>query len=173
MWRVSVRTAKPRDANGIGVVHVRSWQAIYRDHFPAEFLEGLDPKVRAARWKTFLRDNGESRGTLLVTELDGRIVGFANVGPCRDPELPELGEVRAIYLLPEYWDHGLGRELMAAGLDALTAAGFDEAMLWVLEANARARRFYEKGGWHADGAAKEDEGFGFPIREVRYRRALP
>lgn len=173
MWRVSVRTAKPRDATGIGVVHVRSWQAIYRGHFPDEFLEGLDPKVRATRWKAFLRDNGESRGKLLVTELDGQIVGFANVGPSRDPELPELGEVRAIYLLPEYWNHGLGRELMAAALEALTAAGFAEAMLWVLEANDRARRFYEKGGWYADGAAKEDEGFGFPIREVRYRRALP
>lgn len=173
MWRVSVRKAKPRDAAAIGVVHVRSWQAIYRGHFPQEFLDGLDPKVRATRWRRYLRESGETRAGLLVTEQDGKIVGFANVGPSRDPELPELGEVRAIYLLPEYWDRGLGRFLMTAALDALTSAAFPEAVLWVLEANDRARRFFEKGGWVADGTVKQDEGFGFPIREVRYRRALP
>jgi ribosomal protein S18 acetylase RimI-like enzyme len=171
--RVPVRKAKPRDATSIGVVHVRSWQAIYSGHFPKEFLDGLDPKVRATRWRRYLRNSGEVGAHLLVSEQDGAIVGFVNVGPSRDPDFPELGEIRALYVLPEHWDRGIGRELMAAGLDALAAAGFSEAMLWVLEANERARRFYEKGGWLADGAVKQDEGFGFPICEVRYRRPLP
>jgi ribosomal protein S18 acetylase RimI-like enzyme len=173
MTPVSVRRAKPRDATGIGLVHVRSWQATYRGHFPQEFLDGLDPKQRAAKWRRYLKESSDDRARLLVTEQNREIVGFANVGPCRDEQLTTAGEVRAIYLLPEYWDRGLGRELMAAGLDALTSAGFPEAILWVLAANDRARRFYDAGGWIADGAVKEDEGFGFPIREVRYRRALP
>ena len=173
MTGVSVRRAKPRDANRIGLVHVRSWQATYRGHFPQEFLDGLEPKQRAAKWRRYLKQNDDDRAQLLVIEQDGDIVGFANVGPCRDEEFVSAGEVRAVYLLPEYWDRGLGRELMIAGLDALTSAGFREAILWVLAGNERARRFYEAGGWVADGTVKQDEGFGFPIREVRYRRALP
>jgi hypothetical protein len=39
----------------------------------------------------------------------------------------------------------------------------------VLEDNPRTRRFYELAGWHADGAAKEEEWLGTTIREVRYR----
>jgi ribosomal protein S18 acetylase RimI-like enzyme len=173
MSRVSVRKAKARDATGIGLVHVRSWQATYRGHFPQEYLDGLDPKQRAAKWRRYLKESDDDRAHLLVLEQDGKIVGFANVGSCREDQLETAGEVRAIYLLPQYWGRGLGRVLMTAGLDALTSAGFSEAVLWVLAENDRARRFYEAGGWVADGAVKQDDGFGFPIREVRYRRALP
>ena len=82
-------------------------------------------------------------------------------------------ELAAIYLLPGSWGKGLGRELMTAGLSALSEAAFDEATLWVLDTNSRARRFYEAAGWHADGAGKQDDGRGFVLNEVRYRRPLP
>ncbi len=36
--------------------------------------------------------------------------------------------------------------------------------------NARARRFYERTGWHADGVTREDDEGGFVIPEVRYAR---
>lgn len=115
MLQVSVRAATEDDATAIGVVHVRSWQATYRGHFPQEFLDGLDPERRVAGWRQLLRDN-DGRSRLLVTEQDGEIVGFVNVGPCRDDDLPSAGEVRAIYLIPQFWGQGLGRDLMTAGL---------------------------------------------------------
>jgi GNAT superfamily N-acetyltransferase len=71
-----------------------------------------------------------------------------------DAEPASAGELAAIYLVPELWGTGLGRELMASGLSALCDAGFGEATLWVLDTNSRARRFYEAAGWHADGAVK-------------------
>lgn len=43
-------------------------------------------------------------------------------------------------------------------------------MLWTFEANARARRFYEKCGFVVGGAVK-DSGFG-NAKEVRYRLEL-
>ena len=54
----------------------------------------------------------------------------------------------------------------------LTETGFSAATLWVLETNARARRFYESAGWAADGATKTDRRGDIELREVRYRRAL-
>jgi len=44
------------------------------------------------------------------------------------------------------------------------------AILWVLESNRRARRFYEIAGWIPDGDAKtENRPDGIQLREVRYR----
>jgi hypothetical protein len=45
--------------------------------------------------------------------------------------------------------------------------------LWVLESNARARRFYARAGFTADGSAKQEDIAGSPVTEVRYRRPLP
>jgi hypothetical protein len=59
----------------------------------------------------------------------------------------------------EAWDAALAA---LAGIDGAAAAS-----LWVVEANARARRFYEREGWVANGRSRET-----PLgpREVRYRR---
>jgi hypothetical protein len=62
---------------------------------------------------------------------------------------------------------------MTATLANLAAAGYRDATLWVLQDNARARRFYSQAGWTADGATKTDDLDGFSLLEVRYRRPLP
>ncbi|MST32110.1 GNAT family N-acetyltransferase [Acidimicrobiaceae bacterium USS-CC1] len=167
-----MRAALPDDAERIGLAHVRSWQAAYAGHFPQEFLDGLDPARRAEGWRRRLEGSLPDREALLVAETSTGIAGFASVGPCRDDEIG-AGGLYAIYLLPEVWGHGLGRQLMVASLEAPGRFDFDEATLWVLTGNGRARRFYEAGGWQVDGATKVDEGPGFPIAEVRYRVALP
>ena len=169
----TVRPAQPSDAEGIGLVHVRSWQAAYRGQFPQDYLDGLDPARRAAGWRRYFEPEPPHRQALLVSEIGADIVGFASVGPCRDRDTAGAGELYAIYLLTQWWGQGLGRQLMAAALGALAGLGFEEATLWVLDANDRARLFYEAAGWAADGATKTDDSFGFPMAEVRYHRLLP
>jgi len=80
--------------------------------------------------------------------------------------------VNAIYALPGAWGTGAGRRLMAAVLDALPGEGFGQVTLWVLDSNARARRFYERAGFAPDGARKTEQYAGATITEARYRRAL-
>jgi hypothetical protein len=55
----------------------------------------------------------------------------------------------------------------------LAARGCREATLWVLDTNTRARTFYERKGWAADGATQVDEVWGATVTEVRYRGPLP
>jgi len=50
--------------------------------------------------------------------------------------------------------------------------GFTAVVLWVLETNARARRFYEVAGFAPDGGEQVETFGAVPLREVRYRRAL-
>jgi len=172
---MEVRPASVDDAARIAEIHVLGWQAGYRGLMPQHYLDGLDPAQRVPRWVMSLRDGDWSRGgCLVVADDDGVPTGFANVGQSRDDDAEpgKVGEVMAIYLAPDSWGQGLGRELMAAGLRHLAKLGYDEATLWVLDTNARARRFYEAAGLQPDGGIKVDESLGFPLRELRYRRSL-
>jgi GNAT superfamily N-acetyltransferase len=170
-----VRAAGPSDAEQIAAVHVRSWQAAYRGLLPQDYLDQLDPADRLPRWRRTLRETDPAGGGVIVAVKDRWICGAAWFGPTRDTDSdPALvGELVGIYLLPEAWGKGLGRSLMTAAVEHLTAAGYSEATLWVLESNVRARGFYAKAGWAEDGAVKQDDRLGFPITEVRYRRQLP
>ncbi|HVS86328.1 MAG TPA: GNAT family N-acetyltransferase [Gaiellaceae bacterium] len=164
---MTVRRAVVEDASAIAAVHVGTWQAAYAHVFGAERLAGLDVARRAGFWREWI---GGGRANVFVAEEEGRVVAFASVGA--NEHEPELGELYAIYALPEAWGTGAGPALMAAALDALREAGFAEAILWVLSDNPRARRFYEREGWTADGAEREDELLGIAVAETRYRIEL-
>jgi GNAT superfamily N-acetyltransferase len=172
---VEVRPARIEDAAKIAAVHVASWQAGYRGLVPQDYLDGLDAAVWTARRIQRLQQIDWSReGCFVTAGDDGELAGFVNVGATRDPDRDPavVGEVQAIYLAPSAWGKGLGRALMAAGLAQLTNCGYSEATLWVLDSNARARRFYAAAGLEPDGAQKVDDTRGFPLHEVRYRRSL-
>jgi ribosomal protein S18 acetylase RimI-like enzyme len=170
-----IRAAGPADADGIALVHVRSWQAAYQGLMPQEHLDQLDVARRAHGWTRSLTSADPSRYATLVAIADEQVAGFANVGPARDPDADpdRIGEVRAIYLLPQAWGQGLGRDLMTATLARLAVLGYQAATLWVLNENARARRFYAAAGFTADGTEQTEDIAGSPVTEVRYRRDLP
>jgi ribosomal protein S18 acetylase RimI-like enzyme len=167
------RPATPNDAAAIARVHVESWQGAYAHVFPAERLAGLSTDGRARWWRSQLAD--PPKRTRVLVDGDGEgAAGFASVGPSRDSDTDpaRVGELYSIYVMPEQWGSGIGKGLMGAAVGALGELGFEEAVLWVLEDNPRARRFYEAAGWRLDGATKEDVFLGVGVTEVRYRIAL-
>jgi GNAT superfamily N-acetyltransferase len=95
------------------------------------------------RWRSF-------RGKVQVAELGGDLAGFvASDGDVLD----------ALYVAPDRHCQGLGTALLGLAPAA--------SQLWVLEANAGARRFYERRGWRPDGTTRTGpEG----LTELRYRR---
>lgn len=147
-----VRAAIRRDARPVAEVHVASWRHAYRGLLPADYLDKLSIDDREAMWREAFADPDPKSGAL-IAEVDSRIVGFASFGPSRDEDVADgTGEVPAIYVEPTTLGTGVGRELFEAVTLALRGAGFARATLWVLEANATARRFYNKAGWRWDGA---------------------
>jgi ribosomal protein S18 acetylase RimI-like enzyme len=169
-----IRAARVEDASQIAVVHVRSWQGAYRGLLPQAYLDGLDPAQRVGRWERSLAEANDGRNGVLVADAGGTLLGFVGYSPNRDGDVDpaRVGEIDAIYLLPSAWGEGVGRRLMGAALTRLAEARFHQVTLWVLDSNVRARRFYEAGGWLADGARKIEESRGFPIAQVRYKAPL-
>jgi ribosomal protein S18 acetylase RimI-like enzyme len=167
-----VRKAKVEDASGIAFVHVRSWQVAYRGHMPDEFLDGLDVEKRTNMWRELTQDPGKI--IFVAEDSESNIEGFSALGPSRDADTnPSTAEVSAIYVHPEKWRKGIGRALLSASLDQVRKCEFDKVTLWVLEANQRARSFYESFGFIQDGAIKDDDHWkSFSVREVRYRLHL-
>lgn len=108
-----------------------------------------------------------NQARLVVETDDGEVVGFVVTGPSRSGE--SAGEVQVLNVDPAHWGRGMGRLLLAAAESELRAADFEVAVLWVVEGNARARRFYESAGWDPDGGSKVDHRFGTGVVEVWYR----
>jgi GNAT superfamily N-acetyltransferase len=171
---VLVRPAAPTDAERIAAVHVASWQGAYRGTFPDEVLDGPDLVARRLRlWQRLLGEPGPRTSTVVAQRPGDQVLGFAHTAPARDDDAGEdTGELLMIYVDPAAWGAGVGRALMAAAVGGLRRASFATATLWVLDANGRARHFYERAGWAPDGTHKDDVVAGTPLREVRYRRAL-
>lgn len=156
-----IRSGTANDADAVARIHVEAWRAAYAHALPAEGLAGLSVEQRAGLHR---------RSPPIVAERDGEIVGFVGVGRSRDDDAD--GEVYAIYVRPDLWGTGVGRELIAAGEERLREQGHREAILWVLEDNPRAQRFYWAAGWRADGTSRPIEVFGVEVPEVRFRKTL-
>lgn len=163
-----VRNAVPADAERIGEIHIRSWQKAYQGILPADFLASLSVEARVERWRSDLASMGEE-DLALVIENGSSVSGFARLSPSANRT---DGEVQAIYLDPSHWRRGLGRQLMAAAEESLGALGWREAILWVLEKNESARRFYEALGWQVEAHRALLNIGGADVQEVRYRKIL-
>ena len=169
---VVVREAVAKDVDAIARVQVASWQAAYRGVVSDAYLDGMDVAERSARWRDRLAGGPDGRRAY-VAEGDSGVVGFAAFGPCRDADASvRVGELYAIYVLPGWMRHGIGRTLHAACVDDLRRSGFGEARLWVLEANPAARSFYERLGWTWDGTTAPHDVGEQELAVVRYRLAL-
>lgn len=161
-----MRAATPADADAIESIRVRAWRAAYRHVFPPAELDSM--QVDGTRWRERL--SGPPAGwAILVADRDDEVIGFTALGPSRDGA--PVGELYAIYVDPDAWSTGAGRALIRATEEVL-AEEFEEATLWVLEENPRARRFYEAFGWTADGGRQLFERYGVRAPEVRYRKTL-
>ncbi len=167
----TVRPAHREDAGAIAAVHVTSWRTAYRGLLPDHYLDSLSVEEQDRRWSAVLTDL--SAGHVLVVERGGSLVGISHAGTSRDADdPPATGEVFTLYLAPDVWGLGLGRDLLAATLDRLSADGHRSATLWMLSTNDRARRFYLRQGWSPTGRRQTREFGGLLVTDHRFGRVL-
>ena len=164
-----IRSAAPRDAVGLGRVHVRAWRAAYGGGLmPEEYLESLSEEGRASFWRQSLENATPRTAGAVAVSDDGAVVGFVFVGPADGDPRAQRGELYAINVDPERWGAGVGTELLDAAIEALQAAEFSAADLWVHAENRRARALYEARGWRSDDVERGQNLFGVTVPEVRY-----
>jgi GNAT superfamily N-acetyltransferase len=156
MGTLSIRAARPDEAETLFAIHRESAMTAHVEIFPPDRYRFPDAEMREV-WARALRDG---KTTVVIAERAGNPVGFATVS---------AGWLRNLFVLPSEWGRGAGAALHDEAVALLRRCGGAIAQLWVLEANERARRFYEARGWRDDGGRSRSE---FPPHPVELRYAL-
>jgi GNAT superfamily N-acetyltransferase len=124
---------------------VASWRGAFSGLVPQGFLDAMNPVSIASSWAESI---AVGRSRLYVATIGRQVVGYAGVGPERDPAAPpHTGELYALFVHPDYWGTGAGWALADTATADLRANRCTAVWLWVLEANTRARRFYTRYGF--------------------------
>lgn len=106
-----IRAATSADAERVAAVfggYVRQSIATFVEEPPS-----------TAEWAARITHTRESGLPFLVSEVDGRVVGFAYCTPYRPHAAYRYTVEDSIYIAPEARGHGLGGTLLRALLDAL------------------------------------------------------
>ncbi len=158
---VTIRRALPGDAPAIGAV----FDAAVREGWG--FLGSLarEPMFPADAWPQLVADHAPPRSLLVAVDAQGDVAGYCAVHP-------EDGEMYLLFVDPARAGRGVGRTLLAAGHEALRAAGCTSAFLYTQSSNQRALDVYAAAGYQPDGTVRESEFRGAPLRELRLVAAL-
>lgn len=158
-----LRHPTPDDIPDLARIHVAGWQAAYGGLVDQAYLDAQNTADYAQNWARWLASPDFS--ALIAHDDDGKAAGFISFGRLRTPP-PGMSPIRplyaaeiyAIYILPEYWRAGLGRQLIDAAVTNLGERKLRSLCLWVLEGNTRAVAFYKALGGQKCGTKRIEIG---------------
>ena len=145
----------------ISNIYEHSWKFAYKDIIPQNYFDNI-PK---GCWANGIAKEGM---TNLVLIKNGIAIGTASFCKSRWKEYNDYGEIVSIYFLPDYMGKGYGNHLLQKCIEDLKTLSYDKILLWVLEDNLRARKFYEKSGFVCSYVYLNDNIGGKKLREVMY-----
>ncbi len=144
MPELRLRDAGPDDASALTRLHIDSWRETYTGLLPDGLLSDLEnsPYHSLESWRQTFARLEEPAAVLLVEDAAGVPVAYAEFKR-HDGVLPEFrGEILRIYVRGSHQRRGLGRRLMNAMAQRMAATNLTPIVLWVLEANEAAARYY-------------------------------
>ncbi|HEX6219215.1 MAG TPA: GNAT family N-acetyltransferase [Sphingomicrobium sp.] len=147
---IAYRPATPADATAMAELGARTFTSTFGHLYqPGDlqlFLQNHSPE----NWDRELNDPAFE---VLVAENEGRLVGYAKLGPPHLPFEPrgEAAELRQLYVVEEMKGKGVADQLIGWVIDRARDRRADYLYLSVFTDNHRARRFYEKYGFEPEG----------------------
>lgn len=160
---IIIRLAAFDDAKYCADIHAKSWSFAYNGIVPKSIIDTQNARCPMI-WDKMLTNNTNSHYVIVLNSI---IIGFLTIADSRDADLKEhFYEIIGLYLDPVYIGVGYGKQAMDWIKKEIKSRGYEKISLWVLEENNRARSFYEKSGFVADGTIKPS---GLAnAREIRY-----
>jgi GNAT superfamily N-acetyltransferase len=155
MADVSVRPARPEDAERVAHVQLATWKSAYGELLPATALE-LPLVQVAAVWLNAIESPPSTRHRLLVALEQAELVGFAASEPAVDDDLDPAvtSELTALLVEPRWGRRGHGSRLLAAAAEHWRGDGAAVATTWAFTADTVLTGFLQSAGWDLDGAGR-------------------
>ncbi|HWD95478.1 MAG TPA: GNAT family N-acetyltransferase [Acidimicrobiales bacterium] len=161
---LTIRPARPSDAEAMADVFIDAWQGAYRGIVDDTVIDALQ-HGDIASWMRNLVANTAAR-TFVAEETPGNVLGFTRFGD--DAEDASNGHIFALYVATGASGKGVGRQLLERAIGELDPNSTRAVTLWVFEMNERARRLYEATGFAPDGGARVEDLYRAP--EIRMKR---
>lgn len=139
---ISIRPAKPADAETLAEAHEEAWRYAYQGLIPHLHLARMLARRGPAWWRRAL-----TRGMpALVLRFDGATAGYVTFGQSRLRGTPYSGEIFELYVRPVYQGAGFGVRLFDAARGRLEDARLQGLVVWALADNDGACAFYRRRG---------------------------
>jgi GNAT superfamily N-acetyltransferase len=162
---ITIRKARPGDAEAVARIYVESWRDTYPGILPPRLLLSMTVEGQTARWRNAI--SIAARESVLVAEdARGNVLGMTSHGRSRDAGLGFDAEIYTLYVHPLVTGRGVGRALLAGAFMALAHRGHSNCMIWAHAKNP-ARYFYEAMGGKLV-AERTTAMMGSPVEEAGY-----
>ena len=152
---IIIRNVKKEDIPYVADIKIRGWQSAYRGIISDDYLDNMDRDKHISR----MLSNYDSSG-FIVAVVNDTVVGF-----CRyifDCDSFYLGELSALYVIPDLKGMGIGSLLFNYVLNEFRKCGKHKMILWCLKDNYKSRKFYSnKGGNIIDEKSFDLNGFSY------------
>jgi GNAT superfamily N-acetyltransferase len=169
---VTFRAALPADSGPIAALHAESWRHTYRGILANAYLDGPIGEERLRLWQSRFAAPSAERRYVGLAECDGVLAGFACVLLDDEPALPGQAWgacLDNLHVRREVQGQGIGRQLFARAVQWVMAVEPGWPLhLWLYEANAGARRFYEMLGGEAEERKAKRTPDGTEVLSLRY-----
>ena len=148
---ITLRPATKADAATLASLGARTFTDTFGHLYEPDDLDLFLKNHAEEHWAAELCD---PEFAVLLVEVSGEAVGYAKVGPPHLPFEPRGAavELRQFYLVKDWQGHGLADEMMRWVLAEAERREGDDLYLSVFVDNHRARKFYERWGFIAEGS---------------------
>lgn len=156
MPNTTISLAGAEEASAIAKIRVLAWQRAYRGLVPQGVLDAMNIETDTQRTRQRMLEPRRKVAEDWLLRRGGAAIGWLSTGTCRDKDLSSgsIGEVFALYVLPEAWGQGIGHALMNFAANRFSKLRYKTAVVWVMEGNEVAERFYERQGYALDGTSR-------------------
>ena len=147
---VDYRDATVDDARQLSELGAETFTATFGHLYQPDDLAVFLKNHSVEAWERELSDPAFA---VRVAHVDGKMVGYSKLGPPHLPFEPrgEAAELRQLYVIEEMKGRGVAHTLIDWAIDLARDRRADHLYLSVFTDNHRARRFYEKLGFEAEG----------------------
>ena len=140
--KLVIRKVKYEDIEQIVDINIKDWKKVYKGIIDDEILNNLNREEKIKKWRKHY-----NIGNVIVAEEKGTILGYCRYDDNAIYENTDIdSEIIAIYVDGDKLGNGIGRILIEYVKKDLKNKNKTKMVIWCLEKNQNARKFYEKMG---------------------------
>ena len=159
-----IRKVRYEDIEQIVDINIQDWKKVYKGIIDDSSLENLDKKEKIEKWK-----KSYNKGNLIVFEKDEKVLGYCRYDDNIANKNNEIdSEIIALYVKYDNLGQGIGKKLVEYVKEDLKNKNRKKMIIWCLQENINARKFYEKIGGKLIQDEKYFEKDGKRYKEVGY-----